>query len=91
MIKPTPAPWVSQQCLDGTFRVVAVNEHALRTICDVYSKRDEVAANAQLLSAAPELLAALELCVDALVSAAPQYGGTIRKAMAALAKAKGIW
>ena len=48
-------------------------------------------ANATLIAAAPELLAALEFCADALnTEAGGLYKAHIEQARAAIAKAKGI-
>jgi hypothetical protein len=46
-------------------------------------------ANARLIAAAPELLAALVFCVEALEVEAPIYRDHIAQAKAAIAKAKG--
>lgn len=51
---------------------------------------DEGQANARLIAAAPELLAALEFCADALnTEAGGLYKAHIEQARAAIAKARG--
>lgn len=57
MSKPTPGPWRALGSL-----VIATNDRALGEAHQTLSiaSADEVAANARLMAAAPELLAALE-------------------------------
>lgn len=49
----------------------------------------DVGANARLIAAAPELLAALVEAVDLIETISPMEGDTLRRARAAIAKAVG--
>ena len=81
--KFTPGPWeVDGQYIDtpgGLLLDGLQTEH-----------KGERAANMALIAAAPELLAALEFCADALnTEAGGLYKAHIEQARAAIAKAKG--
>lgn len=92
-MKHTPAPWTADKLQDrDTFNIfasgfntamcqVSVMENATRRVTGA-----EVAANADLIAAAPELLAALIDAADALAIHAPDSWVLIQ-ARAAIAKA----
>lgn len=59
-------------------------------ICHVATTNDDVAANARLIAAAPELLAALESLVDSVQRVDPGvYGDDVASARKAIRKARG--
>jgi len=95
--KHTPGPWQIAEAVQSRYtptnmrRVRAVDEgHDHGAVCEVYGVRDDsvAAANARLIAAAPELLAAL-------VNIERNCGGSVteqyiaRLARAAIAKATG--
>lgn len=87
--KHTPGPWAV--IADGPTRVVATDTSRPWRIAVVDSPSDadpDVDANARLIAAAPELLAALEevtsTCLDAGF-----HGSDLARSRAAIAKAKG--
>ena len=81
--KHTPGPWV----IDNDN--VIYQEGTSEPIASAAPTADEE-ANAWLIAAAPELLAALEFCADALnTEAGGLYKAHIEQARAAIAKAKG--
>ena len=96
--KFTPGPWSVERHSSKLSKVEARN----RVVCDAFAGSAEDDANAQLIAAAPELMAAVWLFVQA-ASAHPQMDGSStitgwdRKrldaawpiARAALAKARG--
>jgi hypothetical protein len=55
--KHTPGPWVIGK---RDHDVVMVDTASGTAICDVYGESDDRPANARLIAAAPDLLAALE-------------------------------
>jgi len=83
-IKHTPGPWGVKGwrvTIPGTGEVTLAAPGVTTATAD---------ANARLISAAPELLAALEFCSDALnTEAGGLYEAHIKQARAAIAKAKG--
>ena len=81
--KHTPAPWVLKPDPDADNRwdMVAVSDY--RYIQCEGRTYEEAQANAQLISAAPELLEALENCLPHIRSTA------LSNAQKAIAKAKG--
>jgi hypothetical protein len=88
----TPSHWIN----DGTEVSACVDPAAGRSyiapICslDTDWHPDIVAANARLIAAAPELLAALEWAVDRLDDDPdPDYSAALDAARAVIAKAKG--
>lgn len=99
--KHTPGPWK----LDGAVVEAKWENGESVMICQAggtrwggcssateYNKRmrEENTVNAALIAAAPELLAALEFCADALnTEAGGLYKAHIEQARAAIAKAKG--
>ena len=74
MSSHTPGPWASNVLtvcgVPANFTVTAVDSSSMEPICfaPTFSPRKytEIAANARLIAAAPELLAELTLVVDAL-------------------------
>ena len=81
--KHTPGPWV----IDNDN--VIYQEGTSEPIASAAPTADEK-ANAALIAAAPDLLAALESCSDALnTEAGGLYKARIDQARAAIAKAKG--
>jgi len=102
---PTPGPWVAEGPTGKNMREGYSQPWAVRTepwdrcqiVCGCFGDigGDEVAkANAHLMAAAPDLLAALETCA-ALVRERAEYTGetfskeALAKALTALAKARG--
>jgi hypothetical protein len=89
MGKHTPGPWT---VYEAGFSVADAWGHVLST--DVEGRMpEEAAANARLIAAAPELLAALEALLSVYQGFAPWEGEVERqaeiKARAAIAKARG--
>ena len=99
--KHTPGPWVYRPNKDDNWGVVrSADGLPVAQACvgrwskdfDTHrtNKTDPGEANARLIASAPELLAALEFCVDALnTEAGGLYKAHIEQARAAIAKAKG--
>jgi hypothetical protein len=94
MNKHTPGPWTADKLQDrDTFNIFA--NGFVSAMCQVscmenstrFTSGNEVAANARLIAAAPELLEALLLCVDALEDG--HWQETKQAARAAIAKATG--
>ena len=89
--KHTPAPWHVTKDADGQ---LAVNDHvnfpSEFPIARIYGRLTDKEANAHLIAAAPDLLAALEEIVDcrAIPNKGPIQLWT--NARAAIAKAKGF-
>lgn len=88
----TQGPWLKTLSADGR---VAVNNHnrfcSEFPIALVNGPSHEVDANARLIAAAPELLAALEYIVNWSPDAGKWNAETARdQALAAIAKAKGV-
>ena len=105
--KHTPGPWSITNTIMGSVdpvtlpsSVIAPPYGSVDTIC-VFSfmtkkkPHDEQQANARLIAAAPDLLAALRLLLDGLQTYAPEFlhglpkADYIRAARAAIAKAEG--
>ena len=88
-IAHTPGNWLALPNADGSFTVGAINpDGGWTVIClrnQFESRAEEFKANARLISAAPELLEALQTLVDKLGGAAPGWV----PAYAAIAKATG--
>ena len=106
MTKHTPGPWMveSDGKEDATVTAFTAVHHNPVYICRVYGEgvlaragdsTEERAANAALIAAAPDLLAALEMAVATIERIAPKHGpfssvdGTLSVARAAIAKAEG--
>jgi hypothetical protein len=89
--KPTPGPWVARG--SSIFR----DSEEASSVASASAHRAEWRANARLIAAAPELLAALMDCVKRLHDAvghipdtyAAPYDEATRNAFAAIAKATG--
>ena len=103
--KHTPGPWIYQPGdMDGDIFIESENEDRSGVLvakvendgprakeADGYIPEKMALANAALIAAAPDLLAALEFCADALnTEAGGLYKAHIEQARAAIAKAKGI-
>jgi hypothetical protein len=92
--KHTPGPWKyiawgQQISIDGIEEMGIAKINTLGFNDKGIPSRQDV-ANAALIAAAPELLAALEFCSDALnTEAGGLYEAHIKQARAAIAKAKG--
>ena len=90
----TPGPWrtgpahvVRQQSVDGHGRrVTRFVAEAVLSAPFVEGERD---ANARLIAAAPELYAAVEELTASIRGKGPGDGNTLKRADAALAKARG--
>lgn len=97
MSKHTPGPWINA----GNGDIIAIHPTqcgGVKDVCTVYmTESDEDDANARLIAAAPDLLAALEMILPILLdwhSDFPDSVGSkeepaVRAARAAIAKAKG--
>jgi len=86
----TPGPWTAYNSTNGkiwkTWRIEAPS----RPICNLCNLNDQDRHNAQLIEAAPELLAALEQCADWLArSTRIDDREQAEDARAAIAKATG--
>lgn len=97
--KPTPAPWqvsiiTDTHYVDGFAHAVADPRGHLLLEATQKGGSKKALANCRLASAAPDLLASLELCVDRLqdIKHATKYplALSIFEARAAIAKAKGV-
>ncbi len=89
MSKHTPGPWF---CENGDNRWTIWDDEGMACICDVHAgiEPDPSEANARLIAAAPDLLAACEALArsfDAVTYAA--WTPEMHAAVAAIAKAKG--
>ena len=91
----TPGPWRAlRNCLGAAITIYDERDRPIATTASNGSvetmamhRSGEVAANAQLLAAAPELLAALQSALTILVDSVGDFD--IAKAEAAIAKATG--
>jgi hypothetical protein len=85
MSKHTPGPWDASR-----WRVCAEPGGNIKVICDTAnnkaSRTEENAANARLIAAAPDLLAA---CRSLLAQLEFECGDLVSEAKAAIAKAEG--
>ena len=79
--KHTPGPWVIGK---RDHDVVMVDTASGTAICDVYGESDDRPANARLIAAAPDLLAALK----GVIAVADRNTVEFDAARAALAKAQ---
>ena len=85
--KHTPGPWTTN---NGFTILSAKGKTASSDVPNKTITDDEAIANAALIAAAPDLLAALEFCSDALnTEAGGLYKAHIEQARAAIAKAEG--
>lgn len=92
MSKHTPGPWALDLQDDGGFRITGVGGHgktAAYVVCcrDAHEMKGETHANARLIAAAPDLLAAARAALAAWEGTGPAIDlDTLR---AAIAKAEG--
>lgn len=82
----TPGPWVVQETNFAQQKNVYAQTDK-PPIATVYGSTGENEANARLIAAAPDLLAALKECITAVD--VTMYGMAIHNARAAIAKATG--
>ncbi len=84
MTEHTPGPWrcVEPAPGDDCWRILATDANIAHVLPE-----DEVEANAALIAAAPDLLAACERLYARLHSAEQLYGGVAKLAATAIAKA----
>ena len=94
--KYTAGPWEISAHEDNG-EIVIRSPLTLNIVCNCEADgfgevgEKETSANAALIAAAPDLLAALEFCADALnTEAGGLYKAHIEQARAAIAKAKGV-
>ena len=89
LTKHTPGPWIIGKQDHDVITVDTANGTA---ICDVYVDSDDRPANANLIAAAPDLLAALvrlERMVSKMRQTLDDIDPALEPARAAIAKAKG--
>ncbi len=90
MRKHTPGPWEIERYSDGLIqivgdvRIVSDDEENVTTVVEAVARGDE--ANARLISAAPELLEALQVCIQQ-ITALCSADDVPDQARAAIAKA----
>ncbi|MDI3856369.1 hypothetical protein QK383_10405 [Pseudomonas aeruginosa] len=90
MRKHTPGPWEIERYSDGLIQIVgnirAVSEHEehVTNVVEAVTMGDE--ANARLIAAAPELLEALQVCIEQ-ITALCSADDVPDQARAAIAKA----
>lgn len=99
MSSHTPGPWAVSSRTDGNWWHIGAGNQAIAAVHAASKKRNEpyagmFEANAHLIAAAPDLLEELVITLGALkevcdVRHAPLPESTIRRAEAAIAKAKG--
>lgn len=92
MSKHTPGPWAAHTVADGAYTVYLPEDGMVVCSRNPYeSKAAEFEANARLIAAAPELLAALELARAILVEVEHYRadGHSVAIIDAAIAKAEG--
>lgn len=89
----TPGPWMAAAKPSSIIGWPVVAPHSMgRSVCSVTHGHDEGAANAHLIAAAPELYEALAAIVadwDNKQGPTETIGALIKRARAALAKARG--
>jgi hypothetical protein len=89
----TPGPWSVVFVIDGAFQIardVEGDEIVIASRNEIPRLHDEFAANARLIAAAPDLLAALRDVLDGLDTYwAANNHETVAAAEAAIAKAEG--
>ncbi|MCO2436051.1 hypothetical protein FA346_13140 [Pseudomonas aeruginosa] len=90
MSKHTPGPWEIERYSDGLIqivgdvRIVSDDEENVTTVVEAVARGDE--ANARLIVAAPDLLDALQLCIQQ-ITALCSADDVPEQARAAIAKA----
>ncbi|WP_288076902.1 hypothetical protein [Pseudomonas sp.] len=81
--KPTPGPWERSSCIHSRYSIMAGST----CLADVWhTATGDAAANAQMMAAAPELLEALQACLEHGSMTGAEW--VEEKARAAIAKAK---
>jgi FMN phosphatase YigB (HAD superfamily) len=92
MEKHTPGPWECGKFAHYFTDVVAVDGRRVATATIAYRSSAEADANARLLAAAPDLLAALRTARERIVSLSDATGSVSRRTLAdidaAIAKAE---
>lgn len=79
----TSGPWYADPALETIYARAANGDQILIADLTCTASRERETANAALIAAAPDLLAALDACVSGLM------GNNLRQARAAIAKARG--
>ena len=92
MSAPTPGPWAVCTDATGDTFIAAMTDSA-ETICDLGAAYDDegqaqLESDARLISAAPDLLEALEWMVNSFAERQPN--ALMDRARAAIAKARGL-
>lgn len=88
MKSPTKGPWIIDQTPDG-LEIHSESEHAHIATVEYYGFPEQEFADAHLVSAAPDLLDALNDALCALEVCGKDFNYAMSKARAAIAKAKG--
>lgn len=101
MSKHTPGPWTIEEYGDGDLPALAIHKDSETRVCFMATPGSHgdpatIAADARLIAAAPDLLAALRACVNNLAPYGDEdaiesgsIGNCLRRARAAIAKARG--
>ncbi len=94
MSKHTPGPWNRSKKTDGNWWHIGAGNQAVAAVHAASKKRNEpyasmFEANANLIAAAPELLAALEHLHHNAKASGAEMGLALDVAESAIAKAKG--
>jgi hypothetical protein len=84
----TPGPWVAGDWNAHTLQIPIDDAYGI-AIARAWGGNDEATANARLISAAPDLLEALELCIERVEVDDPFAKELVAKGRAAIAKARG--
>ena len=93
MTEPTKGPWRVSDA--DQYMVVSPNKSISNAFNIAFvdgrvsDDEEEIIANARLISAAPELLAALELCLATMAVVSPEGAIAVLGAHDAIAKARG--
>lgn len=90
MPRHTPGPW-QIMTRDSVGDNIFTESKPHRRIANTYGDAEEYIANAHLIAAAPDCLAALEQCAILWTRGIPAHPGTsaVNAALAAIAKARG--
>ena len=90
MNKHTPGPWeIDSEQPSTVKKFTHGNRLSIATVHGGYGEKTRRTANARLIAAAPEMLEALEDALNLIDTITPFEGDTVRKARAAIAKARG--
>ena len=93
MSKHTPGPWEARYVVSGYHRIIAPNETEPTCVCDTALWKDNDAAvdmaNAHLIAAAPDMLAALDTAAAAMEWTGLAKGKAYQAVLDAMSKAKG--